>query len=309
MRILPNGLQAHLDGGATTLCWCWKLVTRSGAILGFTDHDEDVSFEGVTYEAHGGFTGSEIESTLGLAADNLDVASALTSDRLTETALAAGEYDNAAVDIWLVNWEDTAQRLLLRKGNIGEVSHGELGFSAEVRGLAHLLDQPKGRLFQYGCDAVLGDPRCGIDLSDPAFRGEGAVLAVEDNRRLKVSGLDGFAEGWFARGRLAWTSGANGGRAIEVKFHRAGASGGVMLELWQEMSEAIAAGDAFVATAGCDKQFSTCRAKFANSVNFRGFPQMPGNDFVMSYPNRGGKNDGNDQRDADAIDHAEAIDQ
>ena len=44
MRILPNGLQAHLDGGATTLCWCWKLATRSGAILGFTDHDEDVSF-------------------------------------------------------------------------------------------------------------------------------------------------------------------------------------------------------------------------------------------------------------------------
>ena len=285
MRILPNGLQAHLDGGATTLCWCWKLVTRSGAILGFTDHDENVSFEGVTYEAHGGFTGSEIESTLGLAADNLDVASALTSDRLTETALAAGEYDNAAVDIWLVNWEDTAQRLLLRKGNIGEVSHGELTFSAEVRGLANLLDQPKGRLFQYGCDATLGDQRCRIDLSDPAFRGEGSVLAVEDNRRLKVSGLDGFTEGWFGRGRLMWTSGANEGRAMEVKFHRTSASA-VGLELWREMSEAIAAGDAFAVSAGCDKQFSTCRLKFANSVNFRGFPHMPGNDFVMSYPNR-----------------------
>ncbi|MDX5493645.1 MAG: phage BR0599 family protein, partial [Alphaproteobacteria bacterium] len=31
-----------------------------------------------------------------------------------------------------------------------------------------------------------------------------------------------------------------------------------------------------------DKQFTTCRDRFANAVNFRGFPHMPGNDFVMA---------------------------
>src|SRR5207247_11186397 len=92
-------------------------------------------------------------------------------------------------------------------------------------------------------------------------------------------------------GRLGCTSGRNSGRASEVKLHRIG-DVTVTLELWRVMSEAIAAGDAFTVTAGCDKQFSTCRAKFANSANFRGFPHMPGNDFVMSYPNRDGKNDG-----------------
>ncbi len=50
------------------------------------------------------------------------------------------------------------------------------------------------------------------------------------------------------------------------------------------MSEAIAPGDAFIVTAGCDKQFGTCKAKFANAANFRGFPYMPGNDAVTSYP-------------------------
>ena len=292
MRTLPSGLQAHLDGGATTLCWCWKLATRSGAILGFTDHDENVRVDGVTYEAQAGFTGSEIESSLGLQVDNLEVASALSSERLSAKALAAGEYDNAEVEIWLVNWQDTAQRLLLRKGNLGEVSHGELGFSAEVRGLAHLIDQPRGRLFQYGCDATLGDGRCRVALADPALRGEGGVVAVEGNRRLKVSGVEAFAEAWFARGLLTWTTGANSGRAAEVKSHRVSA-GAVTLELWQEMSEAIAPGDQFAVTAGCDKQFSTCRTKFANAVNFRGFPHMPGNDFIASYPNRDdGVNDG-----------------
>jgi uncharacterized phage protein (TIGR02218 family) len=50
------------------------------------------------------------------------------------------------------------------------------------------------------------------------------------------------------------------------------------------MAEPIAVGDAFEITAGCDKRFSTCRDRFGNSLNFRGFPQIPGNDFVVSYP-------------------------
>ena len=48
------------------------------------------------------------------------------------------------------------------------------------------------------------------------------------------------------------------------------------------MSEDVAIADAFSITAGCDKQFPTCKAKFANTANFRGFPYMPGNDAVIS---------------------------
>ena len=36
-------------------------------------------------------------------------------------------------------------------------------------------------------------------------------------------------------------------------------------------------------TAGCDKQFATCRDRFGNADNFRGFPHMPGRDFVFSF--------------------------
>jgi hypothetical protein len=35
---------------------------------------------------------------------------------------------------------------------------------------------------------------------------------------------------------------------------------------------------------GCDRQLSTCRDRFDNVVNFRGFPHIPGNDFVLRYP-------------------------
>jgi uncharacterized phage protein (TIGR02218 family) len=292
MRTLPAGLREHLDSGATSLCHCWRLETRAGDVMGFTDHDRDVAFDGVTYEAQAGFTASEIESSLGLSVDNLDAAGALTSDRLSEARLKAGDFDHAEVEVWRVNWQDPAQRLLMRKGHLGEVSHGTLGFTAEVRGLAHLLDQPKGRLFQFGCDAVLGDQRCTVNLELPAFKGTGTVTAVEDNRRFTVSGLGLFDDGWFARGTIEWTSGANAGRGGAIKFHRRSGTT-VVIELWRETAFAALGGDGFIARAGCDKQFSTCQTKFANTVNYRGFPHIPGDDFVLSYATKDDpRNDG-----------------
>jgi uncharacterized phage protein (TIGR02218 family) len=53
------------------------------------------------------------------------------------------------------------------------------------------------------------------------------------------------------------------------------------------MAFPIQAGDTFAITAGCDKRFATCVEKFANADNFRGFPHMPGNDFITGYPTRG----------------------
>jgi len=283
VKSISPALQSHLNSGTTTLCWCWKIVRGDATTLGFTDHDVAVVFDGVTYEAVSGFTASEVQSTLGLAVDNLTVLGALSSGAIGEADLAAGLYDNASIEIWRVNWAAPDQRVLMRKGNLGEVKRGRTAFQAEVRGLAHRLNQPVGRAYGYSCDADLGDARCTIDLSNPLYSGVGSVATITDQRRFTASGLDDFADQWFAGGKLSWTSGANAGRAIEVKRH--GVVGTrVSLELWQRMSEAIAIGDSFIVSAGCDKQFGTCKAKFANTLNFRGFPYMPGNDAVTSYP-------------------------
>jgi uncharacterized phage protein (TIGR02218 family) len=64
------------------------------------------------------------------------------------------------------------------------------------------------------------------------------------------------------------------------------------IELWNAMTSAIEPGDAFTVTAGCDKRFDTCREKFGNRLNFRGFPHMPGNDFALGYARNGSRNTG-----------------
>jgi len=290
MRTIEPGLAAHIAAGATTLCRCWKVTRGDGVVLGFTDHDRPVTFDGTTFEPASGFDASEDVSATGFAVGGLEVSGALASERLDADDLTAGLYDNAEVRAYLVNWAAPGERHLLRRGHLGEVLREDGAFRAEIRGLAAALDQPKGRAFRHTCDADLGDARCGIDLDDPAHRGTGAVISANDRRRFTASGLGAFDAGWFERGRLLWTSGANDGRASEVRSHRAG--DGVTLELWQAAHHDIAAGDAFVVTAGCDKLFATCRAKFDNGVNFRGFPHMPGNDVALTYARAGERNDG-----------------
>jgi uncharacterized phage protein (TIGR02218 family) len=285
MKKLVPGLQAHLDSGATTLCWCWRLTRRDGVVYGFTDHDRDLTFDGTAFEAQPGFTATEIRDSVGLSVDNLEVESALSSTRLDEAGLAGAKFDDAKIEIFRVNWQNPEQRVLMRVGSIGEVRRHGVTFAAEVRGLAHYMGQPSGRLYQHSCDTDVGLARCGVDLNAAAFRGAGLVVAAASRRRFTVSGLAGFAEGWFARGLLTFTSGANTGRAIEVKRQTLHA-GSVTLELWQEAAETIAVGTTFTVTAGCDKALSTCAAKFANTLNFRGFPDMPGNDFLTGSARR-----------------------
>ncbi|MFN3867613.1 MAG: DUF2163 domain-containing protein [Hyphomicrobiaceae bacterium] len=281
MKQLPPGMQEHLDGGATTLCWCWRTTRRDGVVLGFTDHDRDLEFDGTVFEAAAGFTASEIRESIGLSVDNLDVTSALSSERISEADLAAGRFDDARVEIFRVNWQEPSQRVLMRSGSLGEVRRSGNIFSAEVRGLAHYLQQPRGRVFQYGCDADLGDARCGINLDHVAFRGVGSISSATDARRFIVSGLAHFASAWFTRGLLTFTSGAANGQSVEVKRHFASAST-VTIELWQPARQPVQPGQTFVVRAGCDKSFATCREKFSNAENYRGFPHMPGNDLLTA---------------------------
>jgi uncharacterized phage protein (TIGR02218 family) len=293
MKSLPPGLQTHLSSGTTTLCWCWKITRRDGVVLGFTDHDAPLAFAGTAFAAATGFTAGEMKSAADLSVDNLSVVGALNADSLNERDLASGLFDNAAIEIWRVNWAAPDERVLMRSGTLGEVKRGRTAFEAEVRGLTQRLNQPIGRVFSHVCDAVLGDARCTVAVTPV----DGTVAAAGDNRRFTATGAFVGTAGWYAGGKLTFTSGANAGRAMEVKRQTL-ANGAAAFELWQAMSEAVAAGDRFTVTPGCDHAFATCKAKFANAVNFRGHPHMIGADAAFavassSTPLDGGSRYGN----------------
>lgn len=269
MKTISNDLAGHLAGEVTTLCTCWKLTRVDSIVLGFTDHDKELTVSGVTYQAASGFNPTAIAGNANLAVDNLDVEGLLSSDAIAEADVLSGLYDFAEVDIFLVNYADLSQgRLDLRSGWLGEVTLEDGRFTAELRGLAQRLTHTIGELYSPSCRAQLGDPRCKVALA--SYTVTGTVTACDSNMAFSDA-VRLEAANRFAAGSVTFTSGLNAGRSMEIKEFAAG-----RFTLVLPMPRPIAVGDAYSAVQGCDKTLATCRDRFSNVVNFRGEPHVPG---------------------------------
>jgi uncharacterized phage protein (TIGR02218 family) len=278
---MADDFDSHLQGETTTLCHCWRLTRTDGIVLRFTDHDEAVNIAGETFAPGSGLDAREARESLGLAAEASDVEGALSSDAVTEADIDAGLYDGARVETLLVNWLAPQQHRLLRVAVIGRIERKDGRFMAALESLTRHLERVRGRTVRRSCDAELGDARCRFDVGQAGYSGTGTVTAVETGRAVRVTGLEAFAAGWFSHGQLTWTSGANAGRSTGVADH-APAADGQRLVL-DGAAAAVAEGDGFTIAAGCDRRFATCREKFSNILNFRGFPHLPGNDAAYGY--------------------------
>ena len=295
MKTLPTAMQTALDSGTTTMCHCWMITRRDGLVMGFTDHDADLTFgtPPVTYEALSGFGASAQASSIGYNVDNVDVVGALSSSKITEQDIIAGLYDNAKVTVYRVDWANVASRIVLIAGSIGEVNRGKQYFKGEIRSLMHYLNQPSGRQYRKWCDANFGDSRCGFNAT--ALQKTAYVLEVLSNKMFtsNTAGLYSVSNvpNYFTAGQLTWNDGPNAGRTIEVKYHTQ--QGGIHLfDLWEAMPYAPIVGNSFTVKPGCDKSIETCKAKYDNVINFRGFPRIPGNDVLARYANKGDLMDG-----------------
>lgn len=277
MKQVPVDLQNHLDTGYTTVCHCWKVTRLDAQEFGFTDHDKVLTFGGVDFEPGSGFTPSDFAKELGFQVDNMTSRGALSSDAITEADIRAGLWDDATIELYLVNWNAVAQRVLISKNTMGQITRGSLGYQADMVGQTFILNQPRGRLHSNQCDAEVGDARCGVDLEDGAFKGTGEVSSVIDQRRFVVTGLGAYADTWFSLGTVTWLTGDNADLVAKVKRHTKTASQ-TTIELWIEMPEGVDVGDDFEIRAGCDRYFNTCGDKFNNRDNFRGFPHILGTD-------------------------------
>ncbi|MCC5778166.1 DUF2163 domain-containing protein [Nitratireductor sp. B36] len=291
MTSTEETLEAHIQGEVTSLCHCWRLSRSDGIFLGFTDHDRQLHCDGTSFHPNTGFTASEARSSFGLSVDTVDVVGALSASEILEDDILSGLYDGARVETLLVNWRNPSTFHKLRVAVIGKVTRQDGRFVAELESEAWTLDQPSGRTVGRCCDAELGDQRCGVDLTDDRFAGSGTFLRAEEGNVVVVDGLDAFAAGWFDNGVLTWASGAQSGRKERVIAHAKSGSE-TRLSLWREAPLSGEAGDLFTVVSGCDKQFSTCKGKFQNALNFRGFPHLPGDDAAYSYVRGEGVFDG-----------------
>ncbi|MCP1198126.1 DUF2163 domain-containing protein [Notoacmeibacter sp. MSK16QG-6] len=270
---------------ATRLCNCWRLICLDGMVIGFTDTDQSLSFDGTVFEPGSGLNASEVRESSGLAVDSSDVEGVLSAASITSDDVRSGRFDGAVVETWLVDWSEPAARRLLRRATIGEISLQGGRFVASLESAAAPLDKPQGRFVRRSCDAELGDRACKVDLDDPRWHETVDITGVGPERCISIDGGDDFPGGWFEGGLVLWTEGNGRHRSARIRHETADADQRV-LEL-DGNGSGPAEGTRCTLVAGCDKMFRTCREKFANHLNYRGFPHLPGNDVAYTYVVRG----------------------
>ena len=266
----------------TTIARAWRIDRSDGTALGFTDHDGTLQFDGIAFRPDSGLSARALVQAVGLSVDNTEAEGALSDDAITEADLMAGRWDGAALSMWEVDWSDVSNRRLAFRGTIGEVSRRAGGFRAELRGLSEALNKSSGRAYHPRCSARLGDAACKVDLSRPQWRVEATIVGVDDERTIRVDTLASFRARWFEQGSLNVLTGACAGVTSPVKNDRLLPTGRRQIELWSAPGAVWAVGDRVSLTAGCDKSGACCRDKFDNYLNFRGFPHMPGEDWLVA---------------------------
>ena len=287
-----QALHDHLAIGLTHVCQCWSIKRRDGVVFGFTDHDRKLSFDGIDFVADSGMSAKALTSTTGLSVDNTEAAGVLTADAVTELDIAAGRYDQAEVTIWQVCWDDVTARQVRFRGTMGEITRNGASFQVDLRGLAEMLNQPQGRSYLKTCSAVLGDRACGINTkTDATYVAEVILDRVTDAQVFDLSTLVPFNADWFENGFLEVLTGAAKGLSARIKRDQLIGTRREVL-LWQPLGIDIGVGDELRLVAGCDKRAETCREKFANLLNFQGFPHIPGDDWLMAVPRSEDVNDG-----------------
>jgi uncharacterized phage protein (TIGR02218 family) len=231
------------------------------------------------------------QHSTGLSVDNSEAIGALSDDAIRESDIEAGRFDEAAVTMWLVNWRKPSERSVRFSGSIGEIVRSGESFRAELRGLTEGLNKSQGFVFQRTCSAVLGDGRCRVNLNQGTYRIDVAINRVEDSKTFTFDSFPPYQGGWFERGLLTVLNGPGAGLSGHVKVDRT-TGPGRRIVLWQSIQADLAPGHLVRIVAGCDKRAQTCKGKFANFLNFRGFPSIPGEDWLMAYPTDRIPNDG-----------------
>ena len=166
MKTVTSQMITFLGGDVRTCATLWKITRTDNTVWGFTDHDQSILFQGLVYDSAIGYTASAIDNTSDMATSNMEINALLNSDVIMENDIEGGLWNNAAVTVMMVNYMDlTMGALILNSGLVGQFAINEGSFTAEVRSLSQIMQQPVGELYQSSCRATLGDSRCTVSLA------------------------------------------------------------------------------------------------------------------------------------------------
>jgi len=289
-KLIKPEILNHYQQSQTTLARCLRIERRDGKIIAFTEHDQDLVMDDITYQSAVGYTPTAISMQDKGAVNTVDIEGILNVAGVCREEIAAGCFDNACIFVFEVNYENLTQGILpLMSGFWGECQLHENHYVTEFRSLSQVLQQTVGELYSTHCRAQLGDARCSVKLN--AFALEGTVSAIKNAHKFTAQGFDQSHQ-YFQYGLITWQQGKNAGLSMEIQSFQPGKQqnqnveeiSNSIFQLVQPMPYLIEVGDIFQVVPGCDKSLTMCQERFNNVVNFRGEPFIPGIDRMLKTP-------------------------
>lgn len=272
---LLNGLRAQSDS-RVLMADCYTFTLLNGLVLTYTNADVPIVLDGYTYLADSILVdGLRFKCAAGLDVDQQQITiSARPADTVSGVpflqALREGVFDGCEIQrarAFLTSWVDAPLgSVVLFKGRVAAIdSVGRTSAQITVNSDLALLDINMPRnLYQPNCVHVLYDSGC--SLVKEAYAASGTVGDGSSVSIIKWAS----ASSAFSQGTLLFSSGINAGVSVNIKT-----ADSTSLTLSYPLQTAPSPGDTFTAYQGCDHTMSTCKAKFANLANFRGFPFVP----------------------------------
>ncbi len=238
---------------------CFKISRSDGITLGFTDSQDDVVLDGLTYYSSSVIHRSAIESSSDISPDNLEITGILDHQVICQIDIIEGRYDGATIEISLFD-RATGSKTKLKNGIIGAIKTDKGLFIAEVHTIIEAFEKNIGQVYSCMCRANLGDARCAVNLAD--FTSDG-VIKEYDGSRLTYDLID-KPNGYFTSGFLIFDD-------FPKKHHIYRHFGKIFII---DRGLTLKKGMKFKAFPGCDKSLSSCCSKFNNAINFQAEPYI-----------------------------------
>lgn len=272
---------ALLDSGVDfQMVDLWAIRLNGGAMIYW--HGAGVTapltFAGQTYLPGPGIDRGKISTKLGVEVATLDVDIAATPADLINGAplipFAQGRgFDGATVILYrgfLQSWTPPYQIVgatIDFSGRVTELKDlSRAKFTLTVSAWTVLLNVNMGPdIFQAGCLNQHYDADCGLTPVNVTGSVSSGATATAFNTSLSEP------DGYFSKGTLTFTSGANAGLSRAVQSFT---SAGGLVTVAFPLPFAPAAGDAFVTVRGCLLTMADCTAQ-SNLTRFRGQPFIP----------------------------------
>ena len=270
-------MRIFFDRELDTVATFWRIFRRDGVMLAFTSHDRDLAFGGITHRAAPGMVPAAIRLTADISSDSTEAEGALNHDAIREHELAAGLFDDAAIEIGAVDWV-TLEQHTLYTGTIGRIEDDQSRFSAELRSDKQLLERDVVPRTSPTCRAEFCGRGCGISAS--RFTSVHELSEIDlDHNRVRFAALRAADH---VDGRLRFLDGAQTGVRFDIVD-----IDGEWLVLDRPLVAGTTVGTKTELREGCDHTIETCSQRFDNARNFRGEPFLPGNDLLSRYGGAG----------------------